>query len=289
MDLFSGLEKQTKEKIAKVDGFIDQLFLRMELPPGAAIRRLQESMKYSATNGGKRFRPLLSLLVGDLFGCEEKKILPFAAAVEMIHTYSLIHDDLPCMDNDNIRRGKPTNHKVYGEATALLAGDALLTESFLIIAEAYQDDGILVSKLVQLLSKAAGLRGMVGGQALDLAAEKQSLQQTELIHLHQLKTGCLIAVAIEGAGLIAGAKETDRENLKLFGQNLGLAFQIADDILDYQEKGQEERSFVTLLGFQGAQKQLEQVGHLALESLQRISLQAFALEQLIQFNQSRQV
>jgi geranylgeranyl diphosphate synthase type II len=274
------------EKAQKVNAFIAALFLRMDLPKGEAISRLRDSMNYSATNGGKRFRPVLSLLVGDVFGCDEQKILPFACAVEFIHTYSLIHDDLPCMDNDDLRRGKPTNHKVYGEAVALLAGDSLLTEAFLILTEAYRENGFLLGRLIELLSTAAGLRGMIGGQALDMAAQKMTLP--EMTQMHRLKTGCLIQLAVEGAAQIAGAKPSEIESLKKFGEQLGLAFQVADDLLDHREKDQEEKSFVSLLGVQGTRDYLKKTSDGALMYLRQVSQTAIGLEYLIHFNQNRQ-
>ncbi len=282
------IESQIKAAAQKVDDYVLSTFA-MPLPKSEAIANLRDSMKYSATNGGKRFRPVLSLLVAELFNCDEKKVMPFATAVEFIHTYSLIHDDLPCMDNDDVRRGKPTNHKAFGEAAALLAGDALLTESFLLVAKNFQDNGFLVSRLVELLSEAAGVRGMVGGQAIDLAAEAagKKLSLEEMIQMHALKTGCMICVAVEGAAQIAGAKPTEIEALKVFGQRLGLAFQIADDILDHHEKGQEERSFVGLLGLEGTQEYLNHISADALQSLHKVSRTAHALEYLIHFNQTR--
>lgn len=283
------IDSHIKSTVEMIDNYIESIFA-MPLPSGEAIGRLRESMKYSVTNGGKRFRPLLSLLTADLFDCQRKKVLPFAAAVEFVHTYSLIHDDLPCMDNDDIRRGKPTNHKAFGESTALLAGDALLTESFLLIAKNYQGDGFLVARLVELLAEAAGIRGMVGGQAIDLAVEttgkKMSLE--EMAQLHTLKTGCIICVAVEGAAYIAGAKPAETAALRIFGQKLGLAFQVADDILDHHEVGQEDRSFVSLLGLEETKKYLKQISTEALQSLHQVSRTAAHLEYLIRFNQSRQ-
>lgn len=290
MDFMIQVEAQIKQATQKVDDYVLSVF-NQEIPQAEAISVLRDSMKYSATNGGKRFRPVLSLLVADLFGCEDQKVLPFAAAVEFIHTYSLIHDDLPCMDNDDIRRGKPTNHKAFGEATALLAGDALLTESFALISQNYQENGFILGRLVQLLAEAAGLRGMVGGQAIDLAAEAagRKLSLDEMVQMHALKTGCMICVAVQGAAQIAGAKPSEIEALKVFGQKLGLAFQIADDILDHHEKGQEDRSFVTLLGLEKTKQYLTTVSAEALQSLHKVSKTAVALEYLIEFNQSRQV
>lgn len=282
-------EQVMAAKAEAVDKFIEAYFAQMNLPLGPAVQELKNSMHYSATNGGKRFRPVLSLLVADLLKKEAQSVLPFAVAVEMIHTYSLIHDDLPCMDNDDFRRGSPTNHKVYGEDFALLAGDALLTEAFLIIAEAYSQRGSLAAQLTRLLSEAAGVRGMVGGQAIDLRAGQKVFSKEELTHLHSLKTGALIRVAVEGAALIADASPAEILALRNFGAGLGLAFQIADDILDHGEKDQDVRSFTGILGLEKTRALLQEISQEALKDLHQVSEAAPMLEYLIHYNQSRQV
>ncbi|WP_413289651.1 polyprenyl synthetase family protein [Bdellovibrio sp. HCB337] len=279
-------ESELKKRIEAVDEYIHRYFHSMDLPPGAAILELKESMYYSAGSGGKRFRPVLSLLIGELFSVPANRILPFATAVELIHTYSLIHDDLPCMDNDDFRRGKPTNHKVYGETTALLAGDALLTEAFLLIAKEYKENGFLAAQLCELLSRAAGVRGMVGGQAIDLKAKNLSVE--ELTHLHNLKTGRMIQVAAEGAAIVAGASPKEIESLAKFGEFLGLAFQVADDILDHGEKDQEARSFTGLLGVEGTKTYLQEISEKALKELHKIPNRSVILEHMIEFNRQRQ-
>lgn len=287
MDLAIQLDKELALRTQAVDQFVEKYLSEISLPQGAAIEELRKSVLYSATNGGKRFRPVLSLLIGELCGAPKEKILPFATAVELIHTYSLIHDDLPCMDNDDIRRGKPTNHKVFGEDFALLAGDALLTEAFLLIANSYADNGFLSAQLIRLLSEAAGLRGMVGGQAIDLRPSKQGMSVADLSHLHLLKTGALIRVAVEGAATIAGAKPADIEHLKKFGEGLGLAFQVADDILDHGEKDQDLRSFTGLMGVEKTQEHLAQVSKNTLAELHKVCADAPMLEYLISFNINR--
>lgn len=277
------------EKANAVDKYIEKYFAQMSLPAGTAIQELKSSMHYSATNGGKRFRPVLSLLVADLMKTDTQKVLPFAVAIEMVHTYSLIHDDLPCIDNDDFRRGSPTNHKVYGEDFALLAGDALLTEAFLLIAEAYSGQGALAAQLARLLSEAAGIRGMVGGQAIDLRAGVKGLSHEALTHLHSLKTGALIRVAVEGAALIAEAPPQAVLALRNFGAGLGLAFQIADDILDHGEKDQDVRSFTGILGLENTRALLKKVSQEALQELHQVTTEAPMLEYLIRYNQERQV
>lgn len=197
-----------------------------------ALSLLFEGMRYSALAGGKRIRPFLVLAFSALFGGKKEAALSFAAAVEMVHTYSLIHDDLPCMDNDDYRRGRPTNHKVYGEAEAVLAGDALLTMAFEAIANAEADASCRV-RAVQCLATAAGARGMVGGQMMDIRAEKEKPSLEVLCHLQELKTGALICAAVELGCLAAGV--TDKEALnacRTYAGGIGRAFQIVDDVLD---------------------------------------------------------
>ncbi|MBQ8175360.1 MAG: polyprenyl synthetase family protein [Clostridia bacterium] len=193
---------------------------------------LFESMRYSAMAGGKRIRPYLTIAFCDLFGGRLENALYFAAAIEMVHTYSLIHDDLPCMDDDDLRRGKPTNHKVYGEAEAVLAGDALLTMAFEALTRASVSPTDAV-RAVRCLSEAAGARGMVGGQMMDIRAEKISPDRETLMRLHKRKTGALITAAAELGCIAAGV--TDEETLdacRQYAGGIGLAFQIIDDILD---------------------------------------------------------
>lgn len=289
MDLAIQLDKEIAARTQAVNQFVEQYFEKMDLPMGEAILELRKAMVYSGTNGGKRFRPVLSLLVGELFGCAPERILPFAAAVEFIHTYSLIHDDLPCMDNDDIRRGKPTNHKVFGEDLALLAGDALLTEAFMLIADSYSDTSVLVGQLTRLLSYAAGIRGMVGGQAIDLRAGAKKFTKEELNHLHLLKTGALIRVSVEGAALIAGAGPVEIESLKKFGEGLGISFQVADDVLDHGEKEQDVRSFTGIIGLEETKAYLQELSKSTLAELHKVSADAPMLEYLITYNQSRKV
>lgn len=289
MDLAIQLDQEISNRVQTVNQYVEKYFAEMTLPLGEAVLELRKSMAYSATNGGKRFRPVLSLLVGELFGCSQERILPFAAAVEFIHTYSLIHDDLPSMDDDDVRRGKPTNHKVFGEDFALLAGDALLTEAFLLLAEGYSDTSFLIGPLCRLLSEAAGIRGMVGGQAIDLRAGQRKFNKLELTHLHLLKTGALIRVSVEGAAMIAGAKASEIQSLRHFGEGLGIAFQVADDILDHGEKDQDMRSFTGVIGLENTKIFLEEISRGTLAELHKVSAEAPLLEYLIHFNQSRQV
>ncbi len=222
---------------------------------------LYDAMEYSLLSGGKRLRPILALAVCRMCGGKAETALPFACAVEMVHTYSLIHDDLPCMDNDDLRRGRPTNHKVYGEATAVLAGDALLTAAFETIAN--HGTGLSPEQALAIsacLSTAAGAPGMVGGQMLDIAGEGHALTLAQVEELQQLKTGALISAAAEIGCIAAGGSKLQRDAVRSYAQNLGLAFQIQDDILDVvgdtatlgkpvgSDAESEKTTFVTLKG-----------------------------------------
>ncbi len=217
---------------------------------------LWESKSYSFLLGGKRFRPFLTSLVYQIWNQDSEKIKNFCLAIEMVHTYSLIHDDLPCMDNDDLRRGKPTNHKVYGEAIALLAGDSLLTEAFNLISTDAKLSAEVKIKLIRLLSDKAGAFGMVGGQVLDInATSDMQLMQLEKIHL--LKTGYLIQAAAVGAAIIAEASEAEEKATSLFAVNLGLAFQIKDDLLDGLDPKQDHKSYLSMLGEANAILQMD--------------------------------
>ena len=198
------------------------------------LQSLLDAERYSLFAGGKRIRPMLTLEFCRMLGGEDAAALPFACAVEMIHTYSLIHDDLPCMDNDDMRRGKPTNHKVFGESTALLAGDSLLTGAFEAVASNRAVSPETAVKAVAYLSGCAGRYGMVGGQIMDLEGEHKTLTLDELLKLHSLKTGALISAAAVMGALAAGVELTDpcMADVVTYAENIGLAFQIVDDILD---------------------------------------------------------
>ncbi len=202
---------------------------------------LRRAMAYSLEAGGKRIRPLLLLATVQALGKDPALGLPVAAAVEMIHTYSLIHDDLPSMDNDDLRRGKPTNHKVFGEAMAILAGDALLTYAFQLIAE-IDDDRIsppIRLQLIEQLAQAAGPEGMVAGQVADMEGEGKTLSLAELEYIHRHKTGKMLQYSVRAGALIGGASTEQQRELEAFADHLGLAFQIRDDILDVE--GAEEK------------------------------------------------
>ncbi|REI27852.1 polyprenyl synthetase family protein [Staphylococcus felis] len=232
---------------------------------------LEKSMRYSLEAGGKRIRPLLLLSTLKMLQPESiEKGMKTALALEMIHTYSLIHDDLPAMDDDNLRRGKPTNHKVFGEWLAILSGDALLTKAFEIIASDDTNSAEVKIKLVQLLGQASGHLGMVGGQTLDMQSENQSISLPTLEKIHSHKTGALIRFAVEAATIIGQIPQELSQTLIRFAEHLGVIFQIKDDLLDVYGEATEigkpvgsditnhKGTYVTLLGQQNAEKELSQ-------------------------------
>ncbi|TVY11508.1 polyprenyl synthetase family protein [Paenibacillus cremeus] len=227
----TGIRDYLKEKATWVEAELERSLPAEWHIPGA----LKESMMYSLMAGGKRLRPILVIAAAEALGGSAEAALPVALAVEMIHTYSLIHDDLPAMDNDDFRRGKPTNHKVYGEAMAVLAGDALLTHAFFSVVQASRKHGVpaeCVADIVEELSRLAGAPGMVGGQAADMLGEQGLTKLSELEYIHLHKTSDLIIFSLKAGGRIAGADSAKLHALERFGQCIGLAFQIQDDILD---------------------------------------------------------
>mgnify|MGYP001115902173 CR=1 FL=1 len=281
------LEQLARERADKIHDFLERHFsLRGELQPAHA--RLIESVRYSLLQkGGKRFRPLLSLLVAEALGYSHEQVLAFGAAVECVHTYSLIHDDLPAMDNDDFRRGQPTNHKVFGEATAILAGDGLLTEAFQLIADGYRSEPDIAARLVAELAKAAGLYGMVGGQAIDMGSKKEAVTLDQLREMHALKTGALIRVSAVGAAIVCRAGEKQLRDIAEYSENLGLAFQVADDLLDFVPERPEPGSYPALLGVEKTRAFLNQLTEACLNSLSSWSENARPLREIALYNRNR--
>jgi farnesyl diphosphate synthase len=263
------------------------------LPPVAGPEnRVLEAMRYAALDGGKRLRPFLVCATADLFTVPRARALRAAAAVEMVHCYSLVHDDLPAMDDDDLRRGRPTVHKKFDEATAILAGDALLTEAFGVLADPVtHPDGAVRAGLVAELAAASGARGMVGGQMLDLMSEGGNLGQAELARLQDMKTGCLIAGSCRMGAILGGASERDREALGAYGIAMGLAFQIADDVLDVESSaavagkatGKDaaagKATFVSRLGLEGAKTYARELAETATRHLATFGERADVLRQ----------
>ena len=245
------------ERAALVEGAMTRL---CDSDTGAPAR-LRESMRYSLLAGGKRLRPVLCLTAASQFGTDAEAVLPFACGIEMIHTYSLIHDDLPAMDNDDLRRGRPSNHKAFDEATAILAGDALQADAFACM-ESCPLPSQNVLKALGLFAKAAGSCGMCGGQELDMQCTGTRIPIKDLEHLHALKTGAILRAAVVCGGLLAGADERSIDALSSYGASLGVAFQIADDILDVvsdtetlgkpagSDEEQDKNTYPALLGLE---------------------------------------
>jgi len=205
--------------------------------PAGLEKRVLEAVRYSIFAGGKRLRPILCMAAAEVVGGSFRKVVPVACALEMIHTYSLIHDDLPAMDDDDFRRGQPTNHKMFGEAIAILAGDALLTEAFDFIASVSGVDGVdpaRVLQVIRIVVKGAGYRGMIGGQAIDLECENLTVNLATVEYMHIHKTGALISASLEAGAVLGGGSPEQVALLTRYGHHLGLAFQITDDLLDIE-------------------------------------------------------
>lgn len=249
-----------------------------------APKILKDAMVYSLNAGGKRVRPALLLATLKSFGKPLEEGYDIACAIEMIHTYSLIHDDLPAMDNDDLRRGKPTNHKVFGEAMAILAGDALFTYSFELIATIHGVGPEKKLLLVKEIAKASGPEGMVGGQVADMEGENKTLSIEELMYIHEHKTGDLLSASIISGAIIAGASTNDLTNLKKFAKELGLMFQIKDDILDVEgdaetigkpigsDDDNNKSTYPNLLGLDGAKVKLAEHKVKAIEYLNNVNM-----------------
>lgn len=253
----------------------------------AAIEKLQAAMGYALTGGGKRMRPFLVLETAAMFGAEQEA-MDAAVAIEMIHSYSLVHDDLPAMDDSDLRRGKPSVHKAFDEAIAILAGDALLTEAFAVLA-GYRPE--IAAPLVTVLAEAAGMQGMVGGQMMDLYPESHDEQG--IIALQARKTGALIECAAALGCIVGGASQNETEALRVYARKLGLAFQIADDLLDVtvsaeeagkpvgRDEDQGKATFVSLLGEDGARARLDDINAEALAALAQVDRDTTILEDLL--------
>lgn len=222
-------DQRSKEYREYIEQYLSDFYSRFHNEPQ---QPLFEAMEYSLLAGGKRLRPIFAFDFCRMCGGDWKTAAPLAAAVEMIHTYSLIHDDLPCMDNDDFRRGRPTNHKVYGEGMAVLAGDALLTDAFMSAASAKLPKAEDMSTAIGLLAECAGSLGMVGGQVLDIMSEERELSEEEVLAIQSRKTGCLISAACCLGAVAGGANQQQFEAAAQFAAGLGLAFQIRDDMLD---------------------------------------------------------
>ena len=275
-------EMTLKQYQTAVEAYLDGCFTK-DRPQ----KKLFEAMRYSLLAGGKRIRPVLVLEFCRICGGDWEKAMPFAAAIEMVHTYSLIHDDLPCMDNDDYRRGRLTNHKVFGEAQAVLAGDGLLTAAFHTAATANAAPETVV-KIIGILSGCAGELGMVGGQQLDIEGENQNLDEEQVYTIHRLKTGALIAAACRMGATAGGASPEQLEAARVYAEAIGLAFQIRDDMLDVLGDAKKlgkathvdgnKNTFVSLYGVEGCRERIEEENRKALDALRAFEDRAFLTE-----------
>ena len=257
---------------------------------GSFNKVIYDSASYSLNIGGKRIRPLLMLLTYNMYKENWREILEFSSAIEMIHTYSLIHDDLPCMDNDDLRRGKPTNHKVYGEDIAVLAGDALLNEAMNVMMKFSLNHGREALVASQKIAEAAGAEGMIGGQVVDIINEGKKISEEELRYRHMKNTGALIKVSIVAGAILGNASEEEIELLEKFGENLGLAFQIKDDILDVignteklgkkvlSDEENDKTNFISMHGLDYCIKECERLTNESINILDSLSVNTEALK-----------
>ncbi len=294
MDISRYLEQKREE----VDRFLETIIPTVETAPTT----LHESMRYSLFAGGKRIRPILAIAAAEAVGAPSRAILPVASSLELIHTYSLIHDDLPAMDNDDYRRGKLTNHKVYGEAMAILAGDALLTLAFELCSRRDLLNGLDALHQVQIiheLAQGAGNLGMVGGQVLDIQAENKAINLSTLQAIHAHKTGMLIRAAVRMGAIVSAATPAQLEHLTLYAEDAGLAFQIADDVLNVtgtrEELGKNantdaqrgKKTYPTFYGVEGARTLAAQCTDRAICRLQTFDAKADPLRELARYITAR--
>lgn len=260
---------------------------------GSYNKLIYEASSYSLNVGGKRIRPIFCMLTYNLYKENYKEIIEMAAAIEMIHTYSLIHDDLPAMDNDDLRRGKPTNHKVFGEGMAVLAGDALLNEAMILLMEYSLKKGKNALIASENIAKASGMEGMIGGQVVDLLCEnKENVSEDELRYMHSKKTGALIKAAIVSGAIVADAPKEDIKKLESYGEKIGLAFQIQDDILDVigdakkmgknpnQDKNDNKNNFITMFGLERCKEMCKDLTLQCINILKSINKDTKDLEDL---------
>ncbi len=287
----------------KNTALVDEAIEKLLAPTADLPETLRKAMRYSLFAGGKRLRPTLVLAAAETCGLAPRKALKTAAALEMIHTYSLIHDDLPAMDDDDLRRGKPTNHKVFGEALAILAGDGLLTKAFEAAAQNAAElklNGSACAELVRLIAFGAGAEGMVGGQVADLAAEGMTKKISKaaaarvLEAVHRRKTGALIIASLDAGALLAGASQAKREALRSYGECVGLAFQIADDVLDVvgdkkklgkkgSDRDNDKLTYASLYGVDGARAKARALVEMAHAHLKSFGTRAAVLHELADY------
>ena len=286
-----------QQQSARTDKWLDRLLPTAEVVP----QTIHEAMRYSIFAGGKRLRPALVIASGELFDADENSLLPAACAAEMIHTYSLIHDDLPSMYNDDYRRGRLTNHKVYGDAIAVLAGDALLTQAFITLSEIDGLEAELKLRVINEVATAAGtVKALIGGQVLDIQSEGKLFDAELLDSIHQAKTGALIRCCVRIGAIIGGSNSEQLALLTEYAEKSGLAFQVADDVLDATATSEElgktagkdaivqKATYVALYGVEAARERAQLLYMEALAAAQKTGLATERLEQIAQFIIARQ-
>jgi len=296
VELMDHVAASMSSETVRVSAAVDALFEQLLAGSGDGRDQLYAALRHAAIGGGKRLRPLLTVAASRLFGIAEDRALRVGTAIEAIHVYSLIHDDLPCMDDDDLRRGKPTVHKLFGEAVAVLAGDSLHAMAFEILADPdTHEDPFVRSELVLELARASGPTGMAGGQMLDLAAESEALDLASITRLQQLKTGALIEFAVEAAAIMGHIAPEARTPLRGYARNVGLAFQIADDLIDHagneatagkrvgKDAGAGKATFVVLLGEARARQQAALLVDQAIEHLASHGREADLLRAIARF------
>ncbi|MFN8002243.1 MAG: farnesyl diphosphate synthase [Acidobacteriota bacterium] len=288
----SEIKEYFQQKIRQVDQWLEQLLPTTEQTPAT----IHEAMRYSTFAGGKRLRPILTIATGEIFGAPEQELLPVACSLEMIHTYSLIHDDLPAMDNDDLRRGMPTCHIKFGEALAILAGDALLTQAFLTLADySTANAERKVRVLSEVAHAAATTKALIGGQVLDIQFEGKPITGPMLEEIHRAKTGALIRCAVRVGAIIGGASDDDLAALTEYGEKAGLAFQVADDLLDEIATSEElgktagkdaashKATYTALYGLAGARQMADRLCEEAIAAAQRTGKETQLLEAIARF------
>ncbi len=288
------LETYLRERKARIDQALDGYLPDADTYPSAIF----ESTRYSVFAGGKRLRPILCVAAAEAVGGQEETVLPVACAIELIHTYSLIHDDLPAMDDDDFRRGRPTNHKVYGEGIAILAGDALLTEAFYLMSRSDLMTEVDTDRrltVINEVSRAAGSFGMIGGQVADLQSEGAEVDEKTLHYIHVHKTEALITVSLMAGALLANAGNDELNALTEYGRKIGLAFQIADDILDIEstrevlgkdigsDQDRRKMTYPALFGIEQSRNKAVELVSGALTDLERFDERAWPLREIAAF------
>jgi geranylgeranyl diphosphate synthase type II len=288
------LDEYLRDRSQEVDRWLDKLLPSEETIP----TDIHKAMRYSMFAGGKRLRPILVVASGEAFSVPPELLYPIAGAIEMIHTYSLIHDDLPAMDNDDLRRGRPTCHKVFGEAMAILAGDALLTRAFEVVAKLSVPADKQLNKIeiiTEIASAAGTVNALIGGQVVDILSEGKPVSADTLDYIHSAKTGALITASVKIGALMGGANADELELITKYGKTAGLAFQITDDLLDVlatseqlgktagKDANVQKATYVALHGIDESKKRAQELAKSAIEAVQALSKPSWALEEIAKF------